>query len=127
VDTSVLTRGHLTVVSDALKRIGTRRRAIVDLEIGYSASNELEWDALQRGLSIHSLVPCGAPELKRALELQRLLAGAGLKGRKVPQLIIAATAELAHLSVLHYDKDFGHIASLTGQPHDWVVPPGSID
>jgi hypothetical protein len=30
-------------------------------------------------------------------------------------------------SVLHYDADFELIASITGQPTDWVVPRGSID
>jgi len=29
--------------------------------------------------------------------------------------------------VLHYDGDFDMIASLTGQPAEWVVPPGSAD
>ena len=33
----------------------------------------------------------------------------------VPDLLIAATAELAELVVLHLDKDFELIASLTGQ------------
>ena len=34
----------------------------------------------------------------------------------MPDLIIAATAELAGLTVLHLDKDFEVIADLTGQP-----------
>jgi hypothetical protein len=34
----------------------------------------------------------------------------------VPDLIIAATAELAGLTVLHLDKDFDVIAEITGQP-----------
>ncbi len=34
----------------------------------------------------------------------------------IPDLIIAATAELAGLTVLHLDKDFEIIASITGQP-----------
>lgn len=33
-----------------------------------------------------------------------------------PDLIIAATAELAGLTVLHLDKDFEIIAEVTGQP-----------
>lgn len=31
------------------------------------------------------------------------------------------------MTVLHYDGDFDMIASLTGQPTEWVVPPGSVD
>jgi hypothetical protein len=34
----------------------------------------------------------------------------------VPDLIIAATAELAGLTVLHLDKNFDVIADVTGQP-----------
>ena len=34
----------------------------------------------------------------------------------IPDLIIAATAELAGLTVLHLDQDFGVIAQVTGQP-----------
>jgi predicted nucleic acid-binding protein len=34
----------------------------------------------------------------------------------VPDLVIAATAELADLTVLHVDKDFELIADITGQP-----------
>jgi predicted nucleic acid-binding protein len=33
----------------------------------------------------------------------------------VPELIVAATAELAGLTVLHVDKDFELIADITGQ------------
>ena len=31
------------------------------------------------------------------------------------------------LVVLHYDHDFDLIASVTGQPEEWVVPAGSAD
>jgi predicted nucleic acid-binding protein len=36
----------------------------------------------------------------------------------IPDLLIAATAELAGLRVLHLDKDFEVIAKLTGQKID---------
>ena len=58
---------------------------------------------------------------------QRRLAKAGLKGRPVPDLIIAAQAELADLTMLHYDADFDLISSVTGQPTLWITPQGSID
>ena len=44
----------------------------------------------------------------------------------LPDLIIAATAELAGLTVLHYDEDFERIAKITGQPVEWVAPKGSL-
>jgi predicted nucleic acid-binding protein len=53
----------------------------------------------------------------RGLELQLLLAEQGQhRAPSIPDLIIAATAELAALTVLHLDKDFELIAALTGQP-----------
>ena len=51
----------------------------------------------------------------RAVELQTLLAERGLhRAPSVPDLLIAATAELAELTVLHVDKDFELIADVTG-------------
>ena len=35
----------------------------------------------------------------------------------IPDLLIAATAELGELILLHVDKDFDLIAAVTGQPH----------
>jgi len=60
-------------------------------------------------------------------QVQRKLATDGLRGRKVPDLLIAAVAEAASLTVLHYDADFDHIASATGQPTQSIVERGSID
>ena len=44
--------------------------------------------------------------------------GTGVRHRapSVPDLLIAATAELAELTLLHVDKDFDLIADVTGQP-----------
>jgi predicted nucleic acid-binding protein len=53
----------------------------------------------------------------RALEVQLLLADIGKhRAPSIPDLLIAATAELAGLTVLHVDKDFDVISALTGQP-----------
>ncbi len=38
------------------------------------------------------------------------------RAAKVPDLLIAAIAEFAGLTVLHVDKDFDLIAEVTGQP-----------
>ena len=48
---------------------------------------------------------------------QHLARGARLQHRapSVPDLIIAATAELAGRTVLHLDKDFDVIADITGK------------
>ncbi|MCW2907604.1 MAG: hypothetical protein JWL68_2393 [Actinomycetia bacterium] len=55
----------------------------------------------------------------RAVEVLALLADRGQhRAPSIPDLIIAATAELAGLTVLHLDKDFEIIAQITGQPMD---------
>ena len=52
----------------------------------------------------------------RAVEVLTLLADRGQhRAPSVPDLIIAATAELAGLTVLHLDKNFDVIADITGQ------------
>jgi len=49
--------------------------------------------------------------------VQLLLAGQGQhRAPSIPDVIIAAAAELAGLTVLHLDKDFELIAGITGQP-----------
>ena len=53
----------------------------------------------------------------RAIEIQSVLANLGQhRAPSIPDLLIAATAELAELTVLHLDKDFDLIAKITGQP-----------
>jgi predicted nucleic acid-binding protein len=53
----------------------------------------------------------------RAVEVLTLLADRGQhRAPSIPDLIIAATAELAGLTVLHLDRDFEIIARITGQP-----------
>ena len=44
------------------------------------------------------------------------LTAASTRAPSIPDLLIAATAELAELTVLHLDKDFELIALITGQP-----------
>ena len=53
----------------------------------------------------------------RAVEIQMLLADRGQhRAPSIPDLLIAATAELSRLTVLHVGKDFELIAAITDQP-----------
>jgi len=53
----------------------------------------------------------------RAIEVVASLADRGQhRAPSIPDLLIAATAELSGLTVLHLDKDFEVIAEITGQP-----------
>jgi hypothetical protein len=131
VDTSVLTRIGVPPVRDALALhlldSSVARAGVSDLEVGFSARNAAEWDELAEAISVLSLVETTDAHLRRARQVQRLLAERHLRGRKVPDLLVAAAAEDRGLVVLHYDADFDLIARVTGQPTKWVVPAGSIN
>jgi predicted nucleic acid-binding protein len=131
LDTSVLTRlarPPVRTVVDGLVRAGRLARArISDLEIGFSARDVGEWDRLMGSLAIFPVVETTDAHLRRACGIQRQLAIQRQRGRKVPDLLVAAAAEDRGLVVLHYDSDFDLIAAVTGQPCQWVVPAGSID
>jgi predicted nucleic acid-binding protein len=131
VDTSVLTRLHDPAVRAAVEpktRRGELARAgIGDLEIGYSARSADEWDRIAEAIDVFELVETTGDHLRRARQVQRMLAAKSQRGRKVPDLLIAAAAETSDLAVLHYDADFDRIAAVTGQACEWVVPAGSVD
>ena len=78
-------------------------------------------------LEVFELVETTAEHIRRAKDVQRLLAAKHQRGRKVPDLLIAATTEAAKLTILHYDADFDPIASVTGQSCQWIVPAGSVN
>jgi predicted nucleic acid-binding protein len=131
VDTSVLTRLHDSNVRDAIEpkvRAGDVARAsISDLEVGFSARSGAEWDRLMAALDVFDIIETSVEHVRRAREVQRLLAAKHQRGRKIPDLLIAAAAEANKLIVLHYDADFERVAVVTGQKCEWVVPAGSVD
>jgi predicted nucleic acid-binding protein len=131
VDTSVLTRLSRPAVREVVEpmalagRLG--RPSICDLEVGYAARNAEEWDSLMGALNAFEAVETSAAYVTRALQVQRMLAARSQRGRKLPDLLVAAAAESLNLSVLHYDIDFEHISAVTGQAHQWVLPAGAVD
>lgn len=131
VDTSVIKRMSNQAVRnhvEPLARAGRLARAeISDLEIGYSARNAAEWDHLSGALDAFVRIETTTEHVARSKQVQRLLAARSQRGRKIPDLLIAAAAEMHRLTVLHYDHDFDQISAVTGQPCLWVVPAGSID
>jgi hypothetical protein len=131
LDTSVISRlGNQDVlgVVGPLAHAGRLGRAgITDLEVGFGSRNAREWDQDMADLSVFELVETTAGHLRRARQVQRALASRSQRGRKIPDLLIAAAAEEAGLVLLHYDHDFELISEVTGQSCQWVVPAGSID
>jgi predicted nucleic acid-binding protein len=102
-------------IDRGLVRISTVTR----LEVGYSARTASDHRTLLTEPPMSSMpVEYLTPKIEdRAIELQLALARRGLhRALSIPDLLIAATAELADLTVLHLDKDFELMAELTGQP-----------
>lgn len=132
-DTSVWNRRHHPQVRDRWRRevfadnVGVT--PVVALEVLYSARSAEEYDEMANDLAGLRQIPFDNAASGRAREVQRLLADkGGLHHRSVgiPDLLIAAAAEVAGTTVWHYDEDFDRIAEVTGQPTEWIVPRGSI-
>ena len=99
---------------------------VVDLEVLYSAQSLADYeDTLQERRSLPSY-PINETTTNRALGVQLLLAAKGQHRLPIPDLLIAAVAELNDLTVLHYDADYDRIAEVTGQPTEWVAPRGTL-
>jgi predicted nucleic acid-binding protein len=102
-------------IQRGLVRISTVTR----LEVGYAARSA---EQLRAGLSAPPLssmpIEYLTPTIEdRAVAIQTALADRGQhRAPSIPDLLIAATAELAQLTVLHVDKHYELIAELTGQP-----------
>ena len=95
------------------------------LEICYSARNLADLEALLAGQRALECMSVSEAAMDRALEVQRLLAARTGNGhrRPIPDLIIAATAELHGAEVLHVDGDYEMIAEVTGQPMRRLFDP----
>lgn len=133
VDKSVLARLSRPEVREVvLPRVKAGRIAITivtELEVGFSARSTKDYTTARRSL-VDFLVPIlVAPRAEqRAREVQAALVRRGQhRAVSIPDLLVAAVAEVEQLWVLHYDADFELVASVTGQPTEWVVPRGSID
>ncbi len=130
-DTSALARvGFAPVLAelDRLGRLGLLATCItVDLEVLYSARSPTEYASIarQRSIAFTDLPP--HPDIaRRARSVQAELARRSQhRAAGVVDLLTASIAEHHAAVVLHYDRDFDHIATVTGQPTRWIVPAGS--
>lgn len=105
--------------ADRIERGMVRITTLTRLEVGHSARTAADLRAGLRQPPVSAMpVEYLTPAIEdRAVEVLALLAEHGHHGApSIPDLIIAATAELAGLTVLHLDKDFELIAGITGQP-----------
>lgn len=123
IDKSALARlgasPDVGVWANRIERRLVRITTVTRLEVGYSARSADDLRAGWRNPPLsHMPVEHATPAIEdRAVEVLTLLAERGHhRAPSIPDLLIAATAELASLTVLHLDKDFDLIAEFTGQP-----------
>ncbi len=123
IDKSALVR--LSTCPDAEEWASRIQRGLVHvstltrLEVGYSArSGEDLRKAIARPPLKSMPVEYLTPAIEdRAIEVQTALADRGQhRAPSIPDLLIAATAELAQLIVLHMDKDYDLIAASPHSP-----------
>ena len=123
IDKSALVR--LAASPDAEEWAGRIERGLIRittvtrLEVGFSARSGRDLRAATGRPPLASMpVEYLTPAMeRRAVEVQARLADLGQhRAPGVPDLLVAAAAEIAGLVLLHLDKDFDLIAELTGQP-----------
>jgi hypothetical protein len=112
--------------ADRIQRGLVRITTLTRLEVGYSARSGPDLRAGLRRPPVSAMpVEYLTPAIEdRAVEVLMLLADRGQhRAPSIPDLLIAATAELAGLTVLHHDKDFELIAAMTDQPTEQLQLP----
>jgi predicted nucleic acid-binding protein len=128
IDTSALAllarSSEAAAWAERIERGLVRISTVTRLEIGYSARSGHELRAATQRPPLASMpVEYQTPAIEdRAIEVQLRLADLGHhRAPSVADLMVAATAELAGLTVVHLDKDFELIAEVTGQPVERLV------
>jgi predicted nucleic acid-binding protein len=128
IDKSAIGRLHLATDAagwaERIERGLVRISTVTRLEVGFSARSATDHRNLLGEPPLASMpVEYLTPKIEdRSVEIQTSLAARGQhRAPSIPDLLIAATAELAELIVLHLDKDFELIAELTGQPIERLV------
>ncbi len=89
------------------------------LEIGYSfrTGQQARHETASPPLTLMPVEHLTPATEDRAVAVQMLLADRGQhRAPAIPDLLVAATAEVAGLTVLALDRDFDLIAQITGQP-----------
>ena len=104
------------------------RCPVTEIEFLYSARSVQDREELAADLdALFGWAPLDDRAVSRAWDVQRELTQHGRHRSAVTvNLLIAATAELRGLTVLHYDRDFETVAEVTGKAAQWLAPPGSL-
>lgn len=130
VDKSAFEQQRHSAAADGLLRVlATEGRLavceMVALELLHSTRGPEDYETRWAHLESMIWLPTNHDAVRTALDIQRRLVRTGLHRRPIPDLLIAATAVVHDATVLHYDKDFDLIASVTGRPARWIIPRGT--
>ncbi|CAI8382011.1 MAG: Ribonuclease VapC2 [Cellulomonadaceae bacterium TMED98] len=112
---------------ERLSRGLVRISSLTMLELGYSFQNssQAHYELAEPPLALMPLEYLGPRAEQRALDMQRaLLEVSEHRGVSIPDLLIAASAEIAHHTLLHVDRDFELIARHSGQPIERLTTSG---
>jgi predicted nucleic acid-binding protein len=98
---------------------------ITELEFFYSARSATDRaQGIEDMRLVFGWVPVDDRAYDRAWQVQESLTERGQHRSAGPvDLVVAATAELRGLALLHRDRDFECIAAITGQALQWFGPP----
>lgn len=99
---------------------------IVDLEMLFSARSLVDYEQILSERRALPSYPITQAVTDRAVEVQHGLARRGHHRVSLPDLLVAAVAELNDVAVMHYDADYDRIAEVSEQHTQWVAPRGSI-
>jgi predicted nucleic acid-binding protein len=100
---------------------------MTSLEFLNNAPDPKSYETLLGALYGQRWLDVSTEAMNRAMATRRALARESQhRAFRLPDLIIAATAELNGVTVLHYDADYDRIADVTGQPTEWVAPRGTL-
>ncbi|MCL2463975.1 MAG: PIN domain-containing protein, partial [Micrococcales bacterium] len=99
----------------------------VVLELGFATRNPAEWEALHERLAAFPMLPMSADTHRIATDLQRALWRSGkVRAAGAFDTLVAALAIEYHATVLHYDADYSHLATVSTLRQAWAVPRGSV-
>lgn len=133
IDTSAAARAATqpqvrTLIEDLVNNGVAATCVTVDLEVGYSVREPARVASVHKARAVSlTVLPLTLAAANRARDVQALMAERGLhRAAGAMDLLTAAVAELHGATVLHYDADFEHIAKVTGQAQQWIMPRGSV-
>lgn len=102
---------------------------IVKLELLYSTQDSRGFDELERLLAVLRDIPVTRSVTDAGIAAMRMLAHRRPLHHRVrlPDLLIAATAQDVGVGVLHYDHHYDRLAEVLEFESRWLAPPGSLD